>query len=137
MPTITKITIEQHIHYTIHSLYGKTGNATLLITELGPPPYDFTQEKAVIKEGLIAGQRIAGITDFFPNGDPPAPQQMRRGVGTAVLEKIIEDARENKCILLFASTIEEVMKRFLEKNEFAEYDQSHKMTHYYKRIISR
>ena len=96
--------------------------------------YRFLSENNIEEHNLITE-----IVMFFPNGRMPNysskeefESEMKKGRGTALLETIIEDARDDGCKGIFVHTEEEYMKRFLEKHSFTAVDE--KKNHYVKAI---
>lgn len=72
----------------------------------------------LISEGLAPIDKIADITGFFPNGDlkdKEVEKYTRKGVGSEVLKKVINDSLDNDCKAMIVFTGRPWMKDFLEK----------------------
>jgi hypothetical protein len=92
---------------------------------------------ALEKEGIGPNDMVAFLQGFSPNGlraDELRPELTRKGVGTSVLEIIMNDARSYNAKIMYSYTHKESMKGFLIKNNFTVLDITALRIKAYKRI---
>lgn len=125
-------------HYTTQFNDGRQGEAQLLLMQLGEPPYEFPMEITAVQNGLKEGDWFAGLTEFSPHGNREEEALlpfMRQGVGSNLLESIVEDAVEADCCILFVATKSPSMVAFLNKHGFVCYHNAPSgYKQYYKKI---
>ncbi len=84
--------------------------------------YQFTKHgKRFLEEGLKPEDIVANFVEFYPNGrglDEDKGEHMRAGVGTKVLERIVQDARERNAKVLFGLTAKTSMRTYAQKHGF-------------------
>jgi hypothetical protein len=121
------------ITYTVHFVNGRKGQARLIVNTVGPPPYDLPELRICNQEGLKEHHLFAGISHFYPHGDPAPEDCLRHGVGTAVLETILRDARPAR--IMFLNTKEPHMQDFASNRGFLHYATDRNgMQRYFKRL---
>ena len=119
------------------------GFAQLVLGTVG----DYCESNSLVAQklpelGLDPRDVLVNLHRFHPNGrdlDPDDPEHrklMKKGVGTAVLDKLIEAALERDARVMHAFTTHSPkripMRNFLEKNGFSPYESG--MTMYYKML---
>ncbi len=90
--------------------------------------------------GLGQSDIIAQITEFFPNGiqgnyNPQPIRPARHGVGSAVLERIIEDATKMGAKMVYAITSTHGMDALLSKRGFVKMHESSGPHDFYYKLI--
>lgn len=87
--------------------------------------------------GLDPNDVVVKIMEFYPNGELNAhnlnTENMRRGVGSAVLEHVIQNARKRGAKALSVSSFSDSMQSFLTKNGF---DSHGSHGHEFSKVIS-
>ncbi|MBD3319415.1 hypothetical protein GF342_05920 [Candidatus Woesearchaeota archaeon] len=106
---------------------------------------DLPNHEPLVKAGVHAGDVLATIALFYPNGDETvfSPRNSvggyneaalsrfaRQGVGTRVLQQLVEDSLEHDARVLYTFTWQRAMKNFLRKHQFTAYNTS--MPAFYK-----
>ena len=131
------------IHYTITSPYpdSPAGFGIVgfnLIKKIAPTNILFPPCQELLQQGKTEEQPFCNIAYFFPNGniDETTDHLMRHGAGSALLERIIEDAQKRSAAALILRTKRPSMKQFANKKGFIELLPSNELaTRSYYRLI--
>ncbi len=89
--------------------------------------YEGTIKDKAVELGLSPEELIAQITDFYPNGktgdwsDDAIVPFMRQGVGSELLERVVEDSVTKGARLMYVETGKDSMRAFLQKKGFQEF----------------
>lgn len=111
-------------HYTIIFQEDRPhGDAEVIlkpVSHFGPLGIYEVFQKGELRPDDIA----ANLNQFYPNGkglDEKSGKYMRQGVGSMVLERIVEDCLEHDAKVMVAFTGQDSMKSFLLKHGFTPY----------------
>ena len=94
--------------------------------------------KKALEENLNSDDFCAEIVNFFPNGSKldrinvPDEEYMRKGVGSTILKKVIDDCKRANIKFLYSKTANDSMISFLRKKGFKEFANPYDvMNHFY------
>ncbi|MFM2414841.1 MAG: hypothetical protein RI911_534 [Candidatus Parcubacteria bacterium] len=111
------------VSYKYHTQ--EPGASEIGITEVVFDTYSSAEDRAFpnipdfIANHIPVGVPFGNITSFYPNGANETMQQrMNRGVGSAVYEKIVDDAQRLGAQFLVCGSSSESAQRFLQKKGF-------------------
>ena len=119
----TKITRPNCFDYEINFADGRTGNAQIMFFPAHVFDFTFLYDQ-LLKEGLKPNAVLTFINSFYPNGDLDSKNEkdallMRRGIGSAVLDRIVKDSNEYGADAMYCSIASPSMAKFLkDKNGF-------------------
>lgn len=116
-----RISLPRHGYgYFVKSQGRPEGDARIYFFSLGNLRRSpFRQLCSVLEvEGLQSNNIVAGLVNFYPNGRKVCRQYMRQGVGSRLLERIIQDLKEQDAQALFLATRTPTMISFVEKKGF-------------------
>lgn len=117
---------ENAIHYKILTHYQTKdvpGTADIFFKRLDhykpvKPVLSNSLYRDCISKGYHDQDIIGHIKFFYPNGGNFKQSNMRHGVGTIVLERIISDALKHHGKMLYVFSTTDYMERFLKKKDF-------------------
>jgi hypothetical protein len=110
----------------------KKGDAQLFFQSLDDLVGSDKNNKIAIvlsKRGIEPSDIISHLNEFYPNGralDEKKGEHMREGVGTVVLNQLIDEARANGAKVIYVFTGKESMVNFLKKHGFERLDAEEK-----------
>ncbi len=125
--------------YNIYHPDGLIGDAGVIVNKIRYSD-DFIKEKA-LEENLREDDLCAKIENFFPNGTDldrdykNDKEYMRKGVGTRVLNLIIEDCKKKNIKFLYLKTATDSMINFSRKNGFNEYPSEYGFMNIFYKLI--
>ena len=83
---------------------------------------DGSEELGAMFRSLGLGEGlVAYVVGFYPNGTAPdceIVQHMRQGVGSALLDEMMQDAVGHGAALIYVQPMRDSMRQFLRKHEF-------------------
>jgi|TARA_B100002003_G_C14095385_1_gene526856 GNAT superfamily N-acetyltransferase len=110
------------IDYKVQKNGKDAGTAQLEFLEIGENVGELMDD-LFTKKGHKSGEVVAHISDFYPHGWRAdsyecLQDQMRQGLGTEILEDMLQECTKKGISLLYISTDIHYMENFCEKHDF-------------------
>ncbi len=122
--------------YTIYHPDNLTGDVGVIVKKA--KDFEGLVKDKSLEENIKETDFCAEIVNFFPNGSESDRKSkgdkkyMRKGVGTRILNKVIDDCKSARVKFLYVKTSEDSMLNFLRKKKFNELSTSYDVeNHFY------